>query len=103
MNSMNDKEKISKLLNEYKILDFEDIKQAKKFMEIPTWLHEVDDVIKKYNKKNLMILLGTVVYEKLVSEQKFYSVFENLAKFEPYAQRFGPEIERIFNHIKIYS
>ena len=44
---MNDKEKISKLLNEYKILDFEDIKQAKKFMEIPTWLHEVDDVIKK--------------------------------------------------------
>ena len=46
-----------------------------------------------------MILLATVVNEKLVSEEKFYSVFENLGKFEPYAQRFGPEIERIFNHI----
>jgi hypothetical protein len=73
---MNDIEKISKLFNEYEIVDFENIKHAKKFNEIPTWLHEIDDVIKK-----------------------FESVIENLIQFRPYAQRFGPEIERILNRV----
>ena len=97
--NMNDIEKISKLFNEYEIVDFENIKHAKKFNEIPTWLHEIDDVIKKYDKKDLFNLLTTAIKEKLINGEKFESVMENLIKFKPYAQRFGPEIERILNRV----